>query len=78
MAGRVNEMQKTHIVYVFYRGESPETYKFWTANKIVRPPVIVVYDKGKPVARYEGLQATEHVLKGVKTRKEQRPWYKLW
>jgi hypothetical protein len=78
MAGRVKEMVKMYIVYTFYRGESTETNKFWVVNKVVKPPVIVVYDEGKPVARYEGIQDTTRILGGVKTKREQKKWYPDW
>ncbi len=86
MSGRVLEMEKTHIVYKFYEGDraaNVEDDKFFLSNKIIYVPVIVVFNQGKEVKRYTGIESIEKILVGVKTKKVQRgswypDWLKLW
>ena len=77
MSSRVLEMEKTHIVYKFYERKNVETDEFFYAHRIKNVPVILVFNKGRVVARYEGAWEIATILKGIKT-KEEQSWYPSW
>lgn len=74
MTSRVMDMEVDYIVYKFYEGDratSRDTDAFFTFNQVGKPPVILVFNKGKLVQRHTGIVEASVILKGVKTRKEQ-------
>lgn len=74
MASLVMGMESDYIVYKFYeedRTASRDTDDFFTFNSVGKPPVILVFNKGKLVQRHSGIVESEVILRGIKTRKEQ-------
>lgn len=83
MTSRVLEIEKKgFITYKFYEGDrstKPEDDKFFRANKITSVPTVVVFRNGKELRRHTGITDIEKIVKGVKTKKDQKEgWYPDW
>lgn len=78
MTGRVVQIEKEYIVYKFWGNDrlgNPDTDKFFQEHKVKMVPMILVFDKGKVVKRFEGIVDMSIVTKGVKTKNDQKD---LW
>lgn len=80
MTSRVLDVQKTHIVYIFYQeDERKDTQDFFHEMKIKDVPTIVIFNRGKEVRRHTGIVPADTVSAGVKTSKQQEEsWYPDW